>query len=333
MKNSSEQILEDLGLPGFRPFFGLMSGHAQTMASFYWPQREDLDESVFHELSLPDGDRLILVEDRPSQWRTGHRIIVLIHGLCGCHQSHYMKRLARRFYQKGFLVLRVNLRNCGPGLGMSHSTYHSGRSEDAREVLRWLQHRYPVSPVTQMGFSLGANLTLKLLGESDSRGNLDSAVAVSPPIDLGGTVEKFSQISNQVYDKYFVARLKTDIRLIEEKQKKVQRTLFKKRMSLKDIDEIYTAPKGGFTDARDYYQKSSALQYMDKIVVPTLVLWAEDDPIIDTSAFARAPDNENLHYLKTQRGGHVGFIARPDQGMGKFWMDEALERWVQRLSE
>ncbi len=44
-----------------------------------------------------------------------------------------------------------------------------------------------------------------------------------------------------------------------------------------DFDDIYTAPLNGFVDAADYYARNSAVNWLDRIGVPTLLLSAALD--------------------------------------------------------
>lgn len=173
-------------MPPFCPLPGLNKGLRQTIASFYFPYNPFINNSNQHIISLADGDKIVLVENRPTHWVPSQRIILLVHGLTGSHRSKYFIRATKFFVEHGFMVMRMNLRGCGAGHGLAKHLYHSGRSEDTRHILEWLAKQFPHSPVTQIGFSLGANITLKMAGEDgpNKSGNLDSVVAVSPPLIL-----------------------------------------------------------------------------------------------------------------------------------------------------
>ena len=129
-----------------------------------------------------------VLESVPPGWRSPQPTAVLVHGLAGCADAPYMVRLGVRLVQLGIRVVRVNLRNSGIGFGLAKGVYHAGRSDDLREVLAWLKDRDGLSPVALVGFSLGANLVLKLAAEAadDPAGAeaLDCVLAANPPIDL-----------------------------------------------------------------------------------------------------------------------------------------------------
>ena len=98
-------------------------------------------------------------------WQPADRSALLIHGLGGCHDSGYMQRIAHKLNARGVRVFRMDLRGCGAGMGLARLPYHSGRSEDARAALAAIARICRNSPTTLVGFSLGANMSLKLLGE------------------------------------------------------------------------------------------------------------------------------------------------------------------------
>jgi predicted alpha/beta-fold hydrolase len=325
----SEKILKKISHGTFRPMPLLSNGHSQTLAASFWPSSLSWNAttSQFHHLPLLDRDQLVLAEDKPEGWVDGQRMIVLTHGLTGCYLSSYMVRNARSMYAQGFNIIRVNQRGCGPGVGLSKGPAHSGRSEDHRAVLEWLQQRYPSSPVTLIGFSLGGNVVLKLAGEDGSQptGNLDSVVAVSPPIDLGAAANKICHRKNRLYNYHFTKRI---LNIIEANHFTWPKHV--PRPGLKDIDEHYTAPEGGFKDASDYYKACSSQQFLPSIRIPTLVIAAMDDPVIDTNVFLQQTNlPSSVDLLLTTHGGHVGFMARPQKGRKPFWWcDSVMAQWV-----
>lgn len=178
----SDSVLLKLEIPPFLPWRICQSGMAQTLAAYWYPSGNRIDNQRHSFIDLPDGDRLAITENTPKQFTENTRTILLVHGLTGSHLSGYMIRTARQFLEEGYRVIRMDLRGCGAGRGMAKQIYHAGRSDDPRQILRWLAQYYPKSPVTVIGFSLGANMILKMAGEDGQNrsGNLDSVIAVSP---------------------------------------------------------------------------------------------------------------------------------------------------------
>src|SRR5262249_25314466 len=165
-------------------------------------------------VTLPDGDRLALHDSVPASWRPGGRIVVLVHGLGGSHQSRYMERLTGLLWPHGIRVVRLDLRGVGRGEALARRTYHGGCSDDVRaaaaEVHRWSPH----SPLVLIGMSLGGNILLTRAGGAAAEPvpGLERVVAVSPPIDLVRCVEMIAQPRNRVYENYYVRRLIEQVR-------------------------------------------------------------------------------------------------------------------------
>jgi predicted alpha/beta-fold hydrolase len=320
--------------PSFRPHPLLRSGHAQTLAAVYFPGKLPPYQAVPHEVNLDDGDRIVLHDDRPTDWRDGQRVALLIHGLAGCHGSGYMQRVARRLTERGVRTFRFDLRGCGAGIKLARYPYHSGRSEDAAKALDWIAQTCPRSPATLIGFSLGGNITLKLLGESSDAppGNLDSAMAVCPPIELACCVAALSKPLNRFYDQYFARLL---WRRLGERQRvcpdAITADLPRRPRTLWEFDNSFTAPICGFGTAQRYYEVCSSAQFLPDIRLPTYLLAAADDPLIPCEIFHRARLSPTTRLHLATGGGHVGFIARSSGDPDGRWMDWRIVDWLTSL--
>lgn len=326
-----ERVLRKLKLNKFNPFPFARSGFMQTIYGHYWPILKPTKPDSFHHITLPDGDVLVVTENRPKHWTSGKRIMLLVHGLTGSYESTYMQRMCRRLYKKGYMVLRLNLRFCGPGRGLARRPYHCGKSEDTRFVLDWIKQQHPRSSVTQIGFSLGGNITLKMAGEDGSRpsGNLDSVVAVSAPLDISLSTERFNRPENRIFQQFFVKHLKDDLALMERLYPEVPRVKFPEKLSIREFDEMHTAPMNGFKDANDYYRKCSSMHFVPGIKIPTLILSSLDDPMTDPKVLTHTPHGDNVDVILTQHGGHNGFLGFGTDYSEVRWSDQAIARWLE----
>ena len=228
-------------------------------------------------------------------------------------------------------MLRLNLRSAGPGLGIAKKAYHGGSSDDTREVLKWIERTYPNSPVTQVGFSLGANITLKMAGEDGSRptGNLDSVVAVSPPLDLKDSALRLDSEDNALFRNFFMKYLVRDVQKLHKKNPDLGPVLVTKDMSVSLFDEIFTAPVAGYSSAEQYYRESSSSLYVPEIKLPTLIIGAQDDPIANPNPLFNTPSNDNVDLILTKHGGHIGFLGFGSQWEEVRWADEAVAKWIE----
>ena len=316
-----------LTFPAFRsraPWWGrdlqtlrnsLVAGHGPGLADFPGKRLE-------FPMSDGSGDRLLGTLHNPKN-DAGRPLVVVIHGLTGSEDSVYVRVSTRRFLDLGYPVLRLNLRGAGPSQGHCQSRYHAGRSEDLRQVLGSMDGRLAGRGLLLVGYSLGANLLLKYLGEAGRRAMVLGAVSISAPIDLDRARSAIMRPRNLFYHRYLLARLKeetTGLPLSTEERRELAavRTLY-------EFDDRILAPRIGFAGAPDYYRRSMALPYLSAIAVPTLIIQAEDDPWIP---FATYRDfawsmNSRLVPLFARGGGHVGFHGRSSPIP---WQDRCMAR-------
>ena len=68
-----------------------------------------------------------------------HVTVLLLHGLEGSSEAHYMRGMADKAWTHGCNVVRLNQRNCGGTEHLSRGLYHSGLTADPRapSVPRW----------------------------------------------------------------------------------------------------------------------------------------------------------------------------------------------------
>lgn len=304
----------------FDPPFGLRSPHLQTVLSYLWKDGKAPPSEQF-KVSLDNGDQLSCHLSNPQKDEAPKKIVVMVHGLGGSYLSGYLVRLTRKIYQAGYCAVRVNLRNCGSGEGLSALPYNGGTSSDILAVLKVLKERYPFSSIVLMGFSLGGNIALKLAGELGEEGKryIDRLIAVCPTIDLYHAVQQIEKKGNWIYHQYYLSHLL-------KQSKKWQGTFSIK--SIFDFDEKITAPLWGYKNAMDYYKKCSSSAFISKISVPTLILFAKDDPFIDCSILEPIALPPCVDVYFTQHGGHMGFLAWSGREHGYYWMDKQLISWI-----
>lgn len=315
---------------GFLPFPLLRGPHLQTIAAAklaLWRREPPGEVEV---VTLPDGDRIALVVSTPPQWRPDDRSVLLLHGLCGCHQSSYMMRLALKLCQRGIRAIRMNMRGCGAGAGLARQPYHSGRSPDVLAVLEDLRRRWPASPVTLLGFSLGGNVMLKFAGELGQQAATlcTQVIAVCPPADLAACSRLLGQPSNRLYELYFMRRLLAAVAERHRLFPDLAPVNLPERLSLYQFDNLYTAPQCGFADADDYYARSGAAPLVPHVTLPCRILFADDDPVIDATVFDGVALPPNVEVVRTPHGGHMGFLGSPGRPGGYRWMDACLLDWI-----
>jgi len=302
----------------FKPFFGLSSKHLQMIISAFIPKgRSPLSQQWL--IDIGNGDKLSCEVSTPKNWKDYQKIIVLIHGLGGSHQSNYMVRMARKLHHKGNKVVRVNLRGCGSGQGLSKLPYSAGNSHDVLKVLHALKAETPNSEIIVVGFSLGANTALKLAGElgMDAKKLVQAFIAICPPFDLEHTVRLIEKKMHYFYHQYFLKKIF---------QQSIPWTA-QKFQSLYKFDNEITSPYWGYVDAEEYYQNCSSKHFLNKILVPCYILSAEDDPFVSLEGIENIPMSNHVHLWTTKYGSHMGFISRTKL----HWLDNQILQWIENL--
>jgi predicted alpha/beta-fold hydrolase len=314
--------------PTFRPHPLFRGGHLQTIAGAYWPGKYGLVAGKQHHVALPDGDSIVLHDDGPAEAKT---IALLVHGLGGCGQSGYVLRTSAKLRARGVRVFRMDLRGWGAGMKVARQPLHAGRSEDAGAALAFLTRHFPDLPIHLVGFSMGANIVLKLAGElaGSAPPSLASVLAVSPPIDLVACSQAIGRSLGGAYDRRFLRSL---LRHVSARSLAAPdawtRALVPPPRTLLEFDGRFTAPLSGFADVNDYYTRASSGPLLARIAVPTLIIAAASDPIVPLAPFERASYSAMTQLAVTPCGGHLGFVAARGTDPDRRWLDWRVVEWV-----
>ena len=266
-------------------------------------------------LELEDGDFLDLDWSYSTFGKSG-KVLILLHGLEGNAQRPYMLGMAQYFNQNGWDVAAINFRGCSGEINRLYRSYNAGASEDLVQVVSHILSKNRYNNLALNGFSLGGNLMLKYLGEGNKLPvQLKAAVAISTPCDLHLSLKKLEKYQNRIYSGRFVKKLKQQLYHREVHfPDDLEKHQIASCKSLFAIDELYTSRAHGYKNALDYYEKSSSLQFLDKISIPTLLINAKNDGFLseNSSPLEIARSNPNFHLEMPDYGGHVGFIQKKE---------------------
>lgn len=324
------------GVDPYVPPAALRNGHRMTI--YAWARRRrfpGLPTAVSRHFDVAPFTRLLARCHWQPDPRSGPTL-VLLHGLEGSADSHYMLGIADKAFRRGFNVVRLNQRNCGDTDHLSVGVYHSGLTADPAAVLKELSEADGLPSLVVVGYSLGGNLALRLAGELGGEGPpaVKAFAAVSPTLDLTACADALERGENRLYQWNFVRDLRRRVRRKARLFPERYTTAHLPRIrTVRQFDEAYTAPLSGFRDAADYYYRASSLRVIANARRPTLIITSEDDPFIPVEPF-RSPDvlgNPHVTLVITRHGGHCGFIsarrARAGRGDG-YWAEEAVVRFA-----
>ncbi|MEM8507101.1 MAG: alpha/beta fold hydrolase [Bacteroidota bacterium] len=295
----------------YRPPFLFRNGHFSTIYSGVFRKISGVVQRR-ERLELPDGDFLDL--DWGESPTTTQKVVILLHGLEGDAQRHYIAGSAKRLHQSGYDTCAVNFRGCSGETNRLYASYHSGSSADLEEVIHHIIRLDRYQELYVWGYSLGGNVALKYAGEGNTLPKiLKAIVGVSVPCDLKNACDQLLQSKNVLYSQRFKRHLLEKLR---EKHRRFPERIalheIEAIVTLKDFDDVYTAPAHGFRDALDYYARCSCNQFLPDVSIPALILNAKNDSFLGAPCYpyAAARNNPNLYLEVPDFGGHVGFWGR-----------------------
>jgi predicted alpha/beta-fold hydrolase len=321
----------------FAPVPRLAGSHRMTV--YAWARARQ-----FPQLPVPVAryfdvapDARVLAHCHWQPERRHHVTVLLLHGLEGSSEAHYMRGMADKAWARGFNVVRLNQRNCGGTEHLSRGLYHSGLTADPRAVIQELRDKDGLTSFAMAGYSLGGNLAIKLAGEigADDLPELKAVAAVSPVIELEACMQAIERRANRIYEWNFCRNLQGRMR----RKAKIFPDVFDldglwKVWSIRTFDDRYTAPHHGFAGAADYYHRASAMRVIDRVARPALIISAADDPFVPAEIFRAPPvvGNPHITTLITTHGGHCAFVAEPN-GYDGYWAERTVVDFLAEATE
>jgi len=295
----------------YRPSLLFPGRHLQTIIPGLY-RKSGIVTFQRERIDTPDGDFLDLDWSYPDE--ASEKLIIISHGLEGNSTRPYNKSMVYCFVNSGWNALAWNYRGCSGEMNKTKKFYHSGATYDLKRVIDHAISLKKFKEIVLCGFSLGGNLTLKLLGEYKSQipSEIKAGVTFSVPSDLHDACIEISKWQNFVYARRFLKSLtlkvKTKAALMAET---IDLKPLEKVKTLMDFDDHYTAPIHGFENALDYYQRNSANGFIQDIEIPALIVNSANDPFLGKKCFPieKAKDNLNVHLEIPLAGGHCGFAS------------------------
>lgn len=278
-------------------------------------------------------------------------IVIIVHGLESNSNSSVCVNMARSFHSHNLDVACINFRGCSGTPNDTLIQYHGGFTDDVTQLIQLLSERYSgknvenvdKKPIYISGFSLGANIVLKCIGELSmdavTKYNLRGAAVTAAPFHLRPHHRRLidEPVQRLIYTSSLLKSMKTKLDdLVDQffdgdvETDKLDYWKIKNATTIAEIEDFMIAPLYGFKDKFDYFEKSASLPLTDDIAVPTFVLNSCDDPFFSETFFPWDKDCEKggvapLKLVRTPKGGHLGHmfhINRPNEHEGKEGKEE-----------
>lgn len=304
---------------------------AQTIIGSQFTPNPELPRRAQHRIRLDEKNLLLMYELKAAEETAP--VVLIGHGMGGCSESGYMRRIAAKLFQEGFGVFMMNHRGSGRGIGLCDRLWNGGSSEDLARMIQFIVDLYPARKLLVMGFSLTGNILLKYLGEGRQiPSNVHSALAVNPPLDLEVASRQISEGPwSNTFNKYYLKLMNRQVEAMVECHPDAFRPAATPN-TIWEFDVEYTAPAFGYPRVEAYYEECSAKQFLEHIAVPTTILCSQDDPFITPEIFQSARMSQQIDFINPEFGGHMGYISRSRNDLGdRRWMDFICVQWAKTL--
>ena len=276
-------------------------------------------------LDCGDGVRLLAwaADPEPQRALSPRRLAVLLHGWEGSADSLYLLSVAQMLHERGFTIVRLNLRDHGGSHALNRELFHSCRIAEVVGAVGGLQALYPDASLSLAGFSLGGNFCLRIGARAPRAGiRIARIVAVCPVIDPATTLAALER-GPAMYRQYFLFKWRRSLRA---KQRAWPDAYDFGQLladpSLTAMTEHMVMKYAGFPDLASYLQGYAITgDALATLEAPAHLITAGDDPMIlahDLDRLARPP---SLQLTVTPHGGHCGFI---DAFTGPSWIDRMI---------
>jgi uncharacterized protein len=233
-------------------------------------------------------------------------LLVIVHGLGGDAESHYVHLALAAARRAGVRTLRLNLRGAG---GEAGDYYHAGLGSDLGAALaspELARHRH----VYVLGYSIGGHVTLRHATSGAIDPRLRAVAAICPPLDLDLSCRAIDAPSKWVYRRHVLRGLKRMLADVgARRQLHVAPAAVAAVTTLREWDRLVVAPRWGFSSAEHYYEEASVGPRLGDLAVPALVIESELDPMVlaETVRPSLASAPAHLEARWYDDAGHVGF--------------------------
>lgn len=311
----------------YTPKWWLRNGHSNTLYAYFYRKLSSPNYSRERWTTI-DNDFIDLDFIKSGN----QKLVILSHGLEGGSDSQYIIAISNLMNQNGYDVCALNYRSCSGEMNNTQTMYHSGFTTDLHMVVNKLADYY--KEIFLIGYSLGGNMNLKYTTDNHYpvHDKIKGVTSVSAPIDLAGSSLRISSWYNYQYQYNFLQTLKAKM--------KIKATLHPETINIRDLDKVktlidfdeyFTGPLHGFDGAQGYYGQCNALQFLENVKLPTLLISSEDDPFLTKDCIPKeiAKSHKDIYLLATKYGGHVGFTTFD---LDFYWLDYKILDFINSIS-
>ena len=264
------------------------------------------------EKIIDAGDGVRLQGFLSEQKEGGSRgLVILFHGWEGSEKSAYMVSTGRFFYDQGYHVFRLNMRDHGDSHRLNSGFFLGTMIDEAYSAVKEIIRRFSKGTDSYLaGFSMGANFCIRVAkrASDEAYGGLKHVFAVNPPVDPYDSTRRVDE--KGFIRRYFLKKWKSSL---ERKQSLFPDMYdFSRVLSMNRCIPMTESLLDQYTSYRsleDYFGRYTLKEgYLENIRIPFSLLTSRDDPIIPYTDIASAKMARDVNFLLQKKGGHCGYI-------------------------
>ncbi|KAJ2766120.1 hypothetical protein IWQ56_003838, partial [Coemansia nantahalensis] len=249
----------------------------------------------------------------------GAPLVVLVPGIGGTSHDYYARSficcLAKSL--PGCRVAVLQSRGCNGVSLVTPKAFHGGHTDDLREFVAHLRKQMPDVPLVGVGFSLGATILTKYVGEEGAMCPFVAAASVGNPFDIDVTVSNMCVPSLRNRYLYAAALNRSLLSLFAINEKVIMACrpdldvdAIRASRNIGEFNEAFTAKVFGFATARELHQNGNCASDLQNVQIPMLFVNAADDPMCckQTVPFSEIEANPHLVLALTRFGGHLAYF-------------------------
>jgi hypothetical protein len=284
--------------------------------------------------------------------QVAHGTLIATYGITGTLGNQWFLHILReKALNRDYAVVLFDWRAHGESAKLSPTLTSDGLYEgkDFIHIAAQALEMGCPPPFWFLGYSLGGQLALWGIKEAQEfgefRGLKSSDIAggavICPNLDSNRSL---SYLEQAPLGKYLEKAITKEVKklawqIYEYYPRQIDPEAIARVKSIRQFDQELVISPLGFSSTWDYYRASSPLPFLGNLQKPTLIIYAEDDPLFDPSItwdLAKAcGQNPLVELLLTKQGGHVGYISsracqEAYQDADQWWAWNRILSWLDR---
>lgn len=325
----------------------LMTIYSAFRSSKTWEQTLIEPEPKYQKVVFTEGEiplfAWVAIPENPQG------TIIGTYGITGTLDNQwFLKILGRKAYQQNYAVILFDWRAHGESAKLSTSLTSDGINEgkDFVSIAAESKTLGCPAPFWFTGYSLGGQLALWGIYYSQfleinglKASDVAGGAVICPNLDSNRSLPYLMQHPLGKYIEKAIAKelKKLALKLHSYHPQDFSLSAIEAANTIWGFDRELVIPRLGFASVEEYYTASSAFKILPKISKPTLILYAEDDPMFAPHIIPDlnqvAQNNKAIELILTKSGGHVGYLSSPDyqQKIGDrdcWWAWNRILNWI-----